>query len=208
LIQGAQGENVRILQQRLARLGYFRNADSEKFLFETKNSLFGEVTLAAVNSFKIDEGLWNTGEYKGVVGVTTWESLRLSVNKTIEQEFFGHLKSVGKVTTIKNDNLKFTITGNTTKFYMQEENIITQLDEYGIPHAYTGRTTVSQPVYDDYTKRIIEGFKEWSGEYTIQGVKTKVIVNVKAEQVKNAGTANVVITQNRGAASQVLTSVF
>ena len=68
--------------------------------------------------------------------------------------------------------------------------------------------SVSQPVYDDYTKRIIEGFKEWSGEYTIQGVKTKVIVNVKAEQAKNAGTANVVITQNRGAASQVLTSVF
>lgn len=34
--------------------------------------------LAAVNAYKEDHGLWNHGEYEGVVGLTTWKSLGLT----------------------------------------------------------------------------------------------------------------------------------
>lgn len=39
---------------------------------------FGPKTLAAVNAYKNDAGLWNFGEYEGVVGLTTWQSLGLT----------------------------------------------------------------------------------------------------------------------------------
>ena len=38
---------------------------------------FGQKTLNAVNAYKDAKGLWNFGQYKGIVGVTTWESLGL-----------------------------------------------------------------------------------------------------------------------------------
>ena len=61
-------DDVKVLQNELAWLGYY----SGKI-----DGYFGNQTLSAVNSYKDSKGLWNFGKYKGVVGVTTWESLGL-----------------------------------------------------------------------------------------------------------------------------------
>ena len=61
--------DVKTLQNELAWNGYLSNNDIYGF--------FGEKTLAAVNQYKNDVGLWNSGQYEGVVGLTTWQSLGL-----------------------------------------------------------------------------------------------------------------------------------
>ena len=64
-------EDVVALQERLVELGYMNApADGEW-------GYFGPKTLSAVNQYKNDMGLWNFGEYEGVVGLTTWQSLGL-----------------------------------------------------------------------------------------------------------------------------------
>ena len=64
-------QDVEVLQDKLVWLGYMETpADGEW-------GYFGFKTQEAVNAYKNDMGLWNFGEYKGVVGVTTWKSLGL-----------------------------------------------------------------------------------------------------------------------------------
>ena len=64
-----KNNDVLALQNELAYLGYLDESDRDGY--------FGQKTLDAVNSYKIDAGLWNFGEYEGVVGLTTWQSLGL-----------------------------------------------------------------------------------------------------------------------------------
>ena len=68
--------DVRTLQNELAWRGYLTKDDI--------NGYFGEKTLAAVNSYKNDMGLWNTGDFEGVVGLTTWKSLELIYREQID----------------------------------------------------------------------------------------------------------------------------
>ena len=63
-------EDVEALQNALVNLGYLDAANSRWGYFDSQ-------TLAAVNAYKNAVGLWNFGEYEGVVGITTWESLGL-----------------------------------------------------------------------------------------------------------------------------------
>lgn len=62
-------DDVLALQNELAYLGYLSVDDIDGY--------FGDRTLAAVNAYKVDNGLWNDGEYYGKVGLTTWQSLGL-----------------------------------------------------------------------------------------------------------------------------------
>ena len=61
--------DVKALQNELAWQGYLNREDIDGY--------FGPATLEAVNRYKNDKGLWNFGEYSGVVGLTTWQSLGL-----------------------------------------------------------------------------------------------------------------------------------
>ena len=61
-------DDVKVLQNELAWWGYYKGAI---------DGYFGNQTLSAVNAYKNAKGLWNFGQYNGVVGVTTWESLGL-----------------------------------------------------------------------------------------------------------------------------------
>ena len=64
-------QDVAVLQNELAWLGYLDMSSGGW-------GYFGPKTQTAVNAYKDDKGLWNFGKYKGVVGVTTWESLGLT----------------------------------------------------------------------------------------------------------------------------------
>ena len=61
-------DDVKVLQNELAWLGYYTGK---------VDGYFGNQTLSAVNAYKDARGLWNFGQYKGVVGATTWKSLGL-----------------------------------------------------------------------------------------------------------------------------------
>ncbi len=61
-------DDVKVLQNELAWLGYYTGEI---------DGYFGNQTLSAVNAYKDASGLWNFGQYKGIVGATTWESLGL-----------------------------------------------------------------------------------------------------------------------------------
>ena len=61
--------DVLTLQNELAWNGYLTDDDIDGY--------FGQKTLNAVNAYKNDKGLWNYGQYNGIVGRTTWESLGL-----------------------------------------------------------------------------------------------------------------------------------
>lgn len=69
-------EDVRKLQNELAWNGYL----NEKNI----NGYFDIETYHAVNAYKDDNGLLNTGDYKGVVGITTWEYLGLEADYKFE----------------------------------------------------------------------------------------------------------------------------
>ncbi|MFZ5968694.1 MAG: RHS repeat-associated core domain-containing protein [Bacillota bacterium] len=64
-------EEVALMQKRLNELGY-RDSNGRPLLVDGK---FYKNTLAAVNAYKNQNGLWNTGQYAGVVGNTTWDHL-------------------------------------------------------------------------------------------------------------------------------------
>lgn len=67
--------DVERLQNELAWNGYLSIQDIDGY--------FGNKTLSAVNQYKNDRGLWNFGEYEGVVGLTTWQSLGLSCDDNV-----------------------------------------------------------------------------------------------------------------------------
>ena len=69
-------EDVRKLQNELAWNGYLRA--------ENVNGYFDIETYYAVNQYKEDNGLLNTGNYEGVVGITTWEHLGLEADYKFE----------------------------------------------------------------------------------------------------------------------------
>ena len=63
--------DVSVLQHKLSDLGYLDMSQGGW-------GYFGPKTETAVNAYKDDMGLWNFGEYEGVVGFTTWKSLGLT----------------------------------------------------------------------------------------------------------------------------------
>ncbi len=64
--------DVEILQHKLVDLEYMPAPK------ESDWGYFGPLTQKAVNDYKNANGLWNFGQYEGVVGVTTWEHLGLT----------------------------------------------------------------------------------------------------------------------------------
>ena len=64
-------EDVEVLQNELAWLGYLDMSDGGW-------GYYGPKTQAAVNAYKNDMGLGNTGKDRGVVGLQTWTSLGLT----------------------------------------------------------------------------------------------------------------------------------
>lgn len=66
---GEYSADVRTLQNELAWKGYLRSSNIDGF--------FGDITLKAVNQYKNDMGLGNSGNDYGIVGLQTWESLGL-----------------------------------------------------------------------------------------------------------------------------------
>ena len=68
--------DIKVLQNELAWNGYLNDSDIDGY--------FGQNTLAAVNQYKYDNGLWNDGEYYGVVGLTTWKHLGLIYREQID----------------------------------------------------------------------------------------------------------------------------
>lgn len=97
-------QDVEVLQNELAWLGYLDMSGGGWGYFGTK-------TQAAVNAYKNDRGLWNFGRYKGVVGVTTWESLGLTyrtqadIDAGIEIVMYGGRKQYKDVSTPINNAL-------------------------------------------------------------------------------------------------------
>lgn len=69
--------DVVTLQRQLVSLGYLD-------MSEGGWGCFGPKTLSAVNKYKDDNGLWNFGEYKGIVGETTWRHLGLPIDNDYE----------------------------------------------------------------------------------------------------------------------------
>ena len=74
-----KGPNAQVkqLQQKLNELGY-TDANGRKLVVD---GCFGANTLAAVNKYKNKNDLSNTGQYEGIVGITTWEYLLKDTNK-------------------------------------------------------------------------------------------------------------------------------
>ena len=79
------------LQKRLNELGYTDKYGNKL----AEDGDFGTNTLYAVNSYKNANGICNTGEYYGIVGITTWEHMGLEVDNDYE---FGFSQSVPGVT--------------------------------------------------------------------------------------------------------------
>ena len=69
--------DVVVLQRQLSQLGYLDISQVMEGTFDAK-------TLEAVNKYKTDYGLWNFGQYQGVVGETTWTHMGLTVDNAIE----------------------------------------------------------------------------------------------------------------------------
>jgi RHS repeat-associated protein len=68
LVYESSGVNVSTMQNRLSELGYV--GQNGKAISNT--GTFDDHTLYAVNQFKETNNLWNTGQYAGKVGDTTW----------------------------------------------------------------------------------------------------------------------------------------
>jgi hypothetical protein len=210
---GAQGENVKMLQEKLIYLGYLDFVSSDGYYnSEVYYNFFGSMTLAAVNKYKNDKGLGNTGANAGVVGAQTWSFLGLPFNTSVQQEFFGsgpNSFTVGSMNfAVKNNEI---IIDYFPKFYVQEEYtaympLLVNFLTYQIP--YTSTRTVSQSDYDDYVNKIVDGFLIWAGNYKVQGVNVKITVNVTPSQVNRAKDADIVVTTNKDAAPWVPTSFF
>ena len=77
-------EDVLTLQKKLNSLGYV-GADGKALVEDCD---FGDNTEYAVNKYKEDNGLWNFGEYRGVVGLTTWQHLGLPYIQIVGQTYF------------------------------------------------------------------------------------------------------------------------
>jgi len=71
LSYGSRGDDVKKLQQRLNELGY-RDAFGKPLVVD---GIFGPKTEYAVNQYKDNAGLWNTGQYAGIVGPTTFDHI-------------------------------------------------------------------------------------------------------------------------------------
>ncbi len=70
--------DVVIMQRQLVKLGYLD-------MKEGGWGYFGPKTLDAVNRYKDDNGLWNFGEYAGIVGETTWTHMGLKIDNDYEK---------------------------------------------------------------------------------------------------------------------------
>ena len=71
-------EDIKLLQDALVYLGHM--TEEEK---STGYGIFGPRTLRAVNAFKTEMGLGNSGEYEGVVGEQTWRYLNLDIEDVV-----------------------------------------------------------------------------------------------------------------------------
>jgi len=71
LSYGSINDDVMLLQQKLNELGY-RDSQGRQL---NEDGEFGRNTLYAVNQYKNNAGLRNTGEFAGVVEQSTWEHL-------------------------------------------------------------------------------------------------------------------------------------
>lgn len=68
---GSSAEYVTAMQTRLTELGYYGSNKNQLSI----NGVYDEDTLYAVNLFKERNQLWNSGQYNGIVGDTTWIAL-------------------------------------------------------------------------------------------------------------------------------------
>lgn len=80
---GDYGRDVSKLQKTLEEQGWL-NMNGATYGF------FGEATLDAVNRYKDYYGLWNDGDqYRGVVGITTWEYMGMQPDALVEFGYYG-----------------------------------------------------------------------------------------------------------------------
>ena len=84
---GHYSDDVKALQNELAWHGYLEDSDIDGY--------FGGNTLAAVNQYKEDNGLWNDGEYYGVVGLTTWKHLGLMYREQTDIDAGVQIMTIG-----------------------------------------------------------------------------------------------------------------
>jgi hypothetical protein len=176
-------------------------------------SIYGETTQKAVEEYiLLNQSMYNFHPVPGAynVDLNVWSSLGLSVNSTIEDEFWSGAKGGGNTTV--------TISGNDMvidyypKFYVREEYMETvnaQSSNSVIGMPITNSKTASKAVYVGETSLATEGFKAWGkgGPYYIQGVGVNVSVNVHATEAKSVGEADVIITTNN-TMRPVVPSVF
>jgi hypothetical protein len=141
----------------------------------------------------LNQSMYNFHPVPGAynVDLNVWSSLGLSVNSTIEDEFWSGAKGGGNTTV--------TISGNDMvidyypKFYVREE-YMDRMDRAGT----LKMRAVSEALYTYNTVLAVAGFEAWGkqGPYHIQGVEVNVSVNVHPSQAKSVNEANVIISTN------------
>ena len=84
---GSSGKDVEVLQKKLEKSGYLNMPKGVDYGY------FGELTLDAINKYKEDNKLWNTGDYAGKVGITTWDNMGLQVNNPYVSQLINKLQA-------------------------------------------------------------------------------------------------------------------
>jgi RHS repeat-associated protein len=121
LQKGSKGQDVKLLQRRLMSLGLLtipKDKDGNYIGYGT----FGPRTLAAVNKYKKDHGLWNFDQYAGKVGETTWRHLGLPVNSSTITDDHATNRKGGSKPVKENDSITAT-TPNIAPVPQQPKNI-------------------------------------------------------------------------------------
>jgi hypothetical protein len=143
----------------------------------------------------LNQSMYNFHPVPGAynVDLNVWSSLGLSVNSTIEDEFWSGAKGGGNTTV--------TISGNDMvidyypKFYVREEYMESvQSGNLWIP--IKNYKPASKAGYVGEVSLAVAGFEAWGkgGPYNIQGVNVNVSMNVHSTKANSASEADVVIT--------------
>ena len=188
--------NRKITQQALNYLGYTSGAG----LPLQVDGILGHCTNEAIFQFQTDFNKRHPNmtslDTDGLIGKNTWRALEYAVGKNERATTEGEH-------TYGNDTIKVHQKGKTiTVTYRPKVFVRMQFyDEYCYMMI---DSPASRSVYDTNVAAITEGFKMWNGTYeNVQGSTVEFNVNVYPTQVSAASYANLIVTTNINAVSQV-----
>ncbi|NLL06084.1 MAG: peptidoglycan-binding protein [Clostridiaceae bacterium] len=148
--------DVLIMQKRLNELGY-TDANGNKL---EEDGIFGSRTLEAVNKYKEEYNLWNSGEHEGKVGTTTWE--HMFTNPKVPYEPEGDNAGTGE----GNGTQEPPSNGTYSDGLVNIDTLITLVDDY------------SDFTYTDAQGNVCEGLQihyDWAGKMSLEEINAKMI---------------------------------